>query len=88
MTTLADFFPDGEIHFVPPPFDERYWAQFGIPAKVRVNLWGGELTRGLVNSARGTQHSGPGGRRSFGGGRKARGMASDGYDHQKAKASA
>ncbi len=48
MITLADFFPNGEVRFVPPPFDERYWANFGIPAKVRTKMWGTELARRLA----------------------------------------
>ena len=31
---LADFFPGGRIEFVRPRFDERYWANFGIPARL------------------------------------------------------
>jgi hypothetical protein len=76
MADLADFFPGGVIRFVPPPFDEVFWAQFGIPARIRVDLWGGELARGLTYSTKGTEHAGPGQRRSFGGSRKHRGMAS------------
>jgi hypothetical protein len=76
MISLADFFPRGEVSFVPPPFDELYWSRFGIPARVRVDLWGGELACGLSYSTRGTEHAGPGQRRSFGGSRKARGYAS------------
>jgi hypothetical protein len=47
MIMLADFFPGGVVRFVPPPFDERYWATFGIPARVRTDLWGGSMARGL-----------------------------------------
>jgi hypothetical protein len=76
VITLADFFPDGIIRFVPPPFDEKFWSHYGIPARVRVDLWGGNMARGLSSTARGTEHSEPGQRRSFGGSRKARGYAS------------
>ncbi len=81
MTTLADFFPGGKIVFVKPPFDEKYWANFGIPARVRVDRWGAELQRGLAYkdlgapSASGT----PGVVRKISSGRKARGMSSEGY---------
>jgi hypothetical protein len=73
---MEDFFPDGVVKFVHPPFDERYWANFGIPARIRVDLWGKECARGLANAAKGTQYTGTGQRRTFGGGRKARGYAS------------
>lgn len=74
--TLADFFPGGIVRFVPPPFDERFWSNFGIPARIRTDLWGPSCYRGLSYSTVGVEHAGPGQRRSFGGSRKARGMAS------------
>lgn len=76
MIMLADFFPGGVVRFVPPPFDERYWSHFGIPARPRTDLWGGSVARGLIYNTKGVEHAGPGQRRTFGGGRKARGYAS------------
>jgi hypothetical protein len=64
------------VRFVPPPFDERYWATFGIPARVRTDLWGGSMARGLEYRSTSDVRSGAGQRRTFGGGRKARGYAS------------
>jgi hypothetical protein len=83
MIELADFFPDGKVRFVHPPFDERYWSHFGIPAKVRTDLWGGEMARGLSYRVTGVVASEPGQRRQFGGSRKHRGSASS--DYQKGK---
>lgn len=52
MADMADFFPSGKVEFVKPPFDERYWSAFGIPARVRTDLWGGSVARGLTYSTR------------------------------------
>jgi hypothetical protein len=76
MASLEDFFPGGVVKFVAPPFDERYWAGFGVPARVRVDLWGGAIASGLAYNTRGVEAAGPGQRRTFGGSRKARGYAS------------
>lgn len=81
MTTLSDFFPGGKIAFVKPPFDERYWAQFGIPARVRVDLWGNSCMRGIEYKSLGAPSASgtPGVVRKISTGRKARGMASGDY---------
>lgn len=60
LPALADFFPGGVVAFVPPPFDERYWSHFGIPARCRVDLWGGAMARGLAYRDVGIEHAGPG----------------------------
>jgi hypothetical protein len=78
MPDLADFFPGGVVRFVPPPFDELYWARFGIPARIRLDAWcGGEAQRGARYVDHGVTVDGEAGaRRTFGGGRKARGYSS------------
>lgn len=77
---LADFFPCGVVRFVPPPFDERFWSQFGIPARIRIDLWGAACQRGLQYAVTGAPvASGTAGVvRKISTGRKSRGMASDG----------
>lgn len=76
--TLADFFPGGEVRFVRPPFDEKYWANFGIPARVRCDLWGNPCKRGLDYARTGAPVAAgtAGVVRKISVGRKARGYAS------------
>ena len=78
MPDLSDFFPGGVVRFVPPPFDESYWARFGVPARIRLSAWcGGASQLGLRYKNTGVTVDGaPNARRTFSGGRKARGYAS------------
>lgn len=59
MITLADFFPGGVVRFVPPPFDERYWATLVYPARCTPAKWGTECARGYASGNRG-EPSAPG----------------------------
>lgn len=81
MISLSDFFPGGKIRFVPPPFDEKYWAYFGIPATCCPSRWGAELQRGLAYKDMGAPS--PSGTRGvvrkISSGRKERGMSSSDY---------
>lgn len=77
---MADFFPGGVIRFVPPPFDEIYWAKFGIPARCQPAAWGNSyhLRHGAQYAVTGAPvASGTAGvSRKISTGRKARGYAS------------
>ena len=81
MISLADFFPDGLVRFVPPPFDEKYWAHFVYPAQVRTDLWGSSCQRGVAYKDMGAPAAAgtPGQVRKISSGRKERGRASDDY---------
>lgn len=85
MITLADFFPHGRVEFVKPPWDERYWGQFGIPARCQPHAWGYECQRGLQYHSTGAAvASGTAGVvRKLSVGRKARGSSFNDYERTK-----
>lgn len=78
MPDISDFFPSGVVKFIAPPFDERFWANFGIPARVRVDQWGPSCQRGVAyaNTGAPVASGTPGVVRKISTGRKARGYSS------------